>query len=205
MFRKVKVFGRRSATLLQGHCNSVEIALGEGRMREDQNSIQEFDDAVTIVEAGGAGRRCQLFYAKGHLSRVPANFVFPKITLCTLMTSWFYGNESAQTVPYKLLKGVEIKSKGERYKLLQVKLLMAAVESGARGLGVWPDRSVGVWDVGSTVWLYERVNHLFWYPSKLDKICRNKQISWQTMFNLFLWHFGWSGVWGHGRGPNGGW
>jgi hypothetical protein len=62
---------------------------------------------------------------------------------------------------------------------------MKAVERGARELGAWPYQRVGEWDVGITVRLYERVNHLFRYPSKTSMICRFEQISWQTIFNLY--------------------
>ena len=61
---------------------------------------------------------------------------------------------------------------------------MAAVKTGAEQLGIWQDQR-GSWDVGSTVWLYESVNHLFKYPSKTSKIHRDEQISWQTVHNLY--------------------
>mgnify|MGYP006199014275 CR=1 FL=1 len=84
----------------------------------------------------------------------------------------------------KLLQATEIKNKKERYKLSQMKILMAAVEIGAEQLGIWQDQR-GSWGVGYTVWLYESVNHLFKYPSKTSKICWDEQISWQTVFNLY--------------------
>ena len=86
------------------------------------------------------------------MSRVPANFVFPKMSLMTLITSWFCGNESMKTVPLKLLTATEIKNTKERYKLSQMKTLMLAVEIAAERVGTW-DAFVwrGAWDVGSTV------------------------------------------------------
>ncbi len=85
---------------------------------------------------------------------------------------------------FKLLKGMKNMKKEERCKLFQMKVLIAAVERGARELKVWQDWRFGAWDVGLLVWVYERINHLFNYPSKMSKICQNEQISWQTIFNL---------------------
>ena len=70
-------------------------------------------------------------FSKGTLSRVPPNFVFPIMTLCTLITSWFCGNESTKTIPLKLLRATEIKDKKERYKLSKKKSLMAVVKTEA--------------------------------------------------------------------------
>ena len=91
------------------------------------------------------------------------------MTLCTFITSWFCGNESKKIIPLKMLWATEIKNKKERYKLSKMKRLMAAVKTGAEQLGIWQDQR-GSWDVGLAVWLYESVNHLFKYPSKMSKI-----------------------------------
>jgi hypothetical protein len=168
MLKKVEVFGRRSATLIQGQSvTSVEVALGADMIREQEFEV---DDAITIVEAGRAGKRYQYFYSKGKISLLPANFVFPQMTLCQFITSWFCGNASTGTVRIRMLEGKEIADKIERYKLSQMQALMKAVERRARELGVWPYQRVGEWDVGIMVQLHERVNHLFRYPSKTSKI-----------------------------------
>ena len=49
------------------------------------------------------------------------------MSLVTLITSWFSGNESMRTVRYKLLRATEIVCKKERYKLSQMKILMLGV------------------------------------------------------------------------------
>ncbi len=48
--------------------------------------------------------------------RVRPDFVFPKMMLCTLITCWFCGNESAKTVPFKLLRPMEIEKVSECHK-----------------------------------------------------------------------------------------
>jgi hypothetical protein len=77
-----------------------------------------------------------------------------------------------------------MKMRKERYILSQMKMLMIAVEIAAERVGVWQGLvQRGLWDVGSTAKLYESIYHFFGYPSKIK--CRNKQISWQTVYNLF--------------------
>jgi hypothetical protein len=104
--------------------------------------------------------------------------------LMTLITSWFCGNESMKTVPLELLRVTKIKNNKERYKLSQMKTLMLAEEIAAKRVGTWDALARrGAWDVGSTVRLYESVQHFFRYPSKIK--CWTARISWQTVFNLF--------------------
>ena len=121
------------------------------------------------------------------MSRVPADFVSPKMSLMTLIMSWFCGKESMKTVPLKLLRAMKIKNTKERYKLSQMKTLMLAVEIAAKRVGTWDTLAQrGAWDVGSTVRLYESVQHFFRYPSKIKR--RTAQISWQTVYNHFKEH-----------------
>ncbi len=144
------------------------------------------DAAITLVEQE-SGKKYQFFYSPGAMSRVPADFVFPKMSLMTLLTSWFCGNESMKTVPLKLLRATEIKNNKEKCKLSQMKTLMLAVEIAAKRVGTWDTFAQrGTWDVGSTVRLYVSVQHFFMYPSKIK--CWTAQISWQTVFNLFKVH-----------------
>ena len=106
------------------------------------------------------------------------------MSLVTLITSWFSGNESMRTVPYKMLRATEIMSKKERYKLSQMKILMLGVEIAAKRVGTWDQFARrGSWEVGSTVRLFESVHHFFDYPSKIKR--QTAHISWQTVFNLF--------------------
>ena len=93
---------------------------------------------------------------------------------------------SAQTVPFKLLRPMEINKVSERHKWSKMKLLMMGVQLAAERCDMWrPQR--GTWDVGSTVRLYEAVRPYFTYPSKTSAR-REEHISWYTVYNLYLKH-----------------
>jgi hypothetical protein len=140
-----------------------------------------------VVEPDG-GQRFQFFYRKGGaVSRLPEGFVFPRMTFATLLTSWFCGNQSKKTIPFKLLRATELENKREKFQLCKMRTLIEAVIAGAKREGVWNEQR-GAWDVGSTVRLYENVVHLFKYTTKNEKIRRNTQISWLTIYNLYVAH-----------------
>jgi len=144
------------------------------------------DSAVTLFDRG-TGHRFQFFCSAGGIQHLPGNFFFPKMSLVTLITSWFSGNESMRTVPYKQLRAADIVKVKERSKLSQMKKVISAVEIAAKREGTWNDlaqKLKGSWDVGSTVRLYEGVQHYFAYRSEM-MMRRRAQISWHTVFNLF--------------------
>ena len=181
LMRKVEVVGRKSSTAIQAGYGDADFSGG------DQFDVltPAVTSAHTLIDPG-SGKRFQIFYSAGIILRVRADFVFPKMTLCTLITCWFCGNESAKTVPFKLLRPMEIKKVSERYKLSKMKLLMLGVQLAAERCGVWRAQR-GTWDVGLTVRLYEAVRPYFTYPSKTS-IRRDEQISWNTVYNLYLKH-----------------
>ena len=123
------------------------------------------------------------------MSRLPEGFVFPKMTLATLLTSWFCGNQSTRTIPFKLLKATELENKWEKLQLCKMrKLVVDAVIAGAKQEGAWREQR-GAWDIGSTVRLFESVKHLFEYPTKTStRTRRNAQISWvvSVYHNLYV-------------------
>jgi hypothetical protein len=136
----------------------------------------EASTSITIDEEG-SGKKYQYFYSSGAMSRVPVDFVFPKMSLMTLITSWFCSNESMKMVPFKLLMATKIKNTKEHYKLSQMKTLMLVVGIAVKWVGTWATLAWrGAWDVGSAVRLFESVHHFFRYPSKIK--CQNAQISW---------------------------
>jgi len=191
LMRKVDAVSRRSSiTALQqrmDECAGVEITLGgaAGSLGSVVSSLSSCE-AITLVDEND-GKKFQFFYSSGSVGRVPPDFVFPKMSLMTLITSWYAGNEGMKMVPLKLLQAREIKNKKERYKLSKMKKLMLAVEIAAKRVGTWDALSRrGAWSVGSTVRLFESVNHFFRYPSTGAR--RNETISWQTVFNLFEKH-----------------
>ena len=95
----------------------LEVAVGDS-LGEDTQSPS--DTAVTLIDRGN-GHRFQYFCSSGGIRRLPENFVFPKMSLVTLITSWFSGNASMRTMPYKQLRAADIAKVKERYKLSQMK------------------------------------------------------------------------------------
>jgi hypothetical protein len=90
-------------------------------------------------------------------------------------------------VPFKLLRAMEIKKEKECYKLLKMKMLMSGVQMAAERAGIWRSLAQrGLWDVGLTVRLYEAVRP-FTYLSNTSH-CRDEQISWTTVYNLYKNH-----------------
>ena len=106
-----------SFALQAPYVEQPEVAVG---------GVEEDEPSVTLLDQA-TGHRYQDFISAGGIQRLPDNFVFPKMSLVTLITSWFSGNESMRTVRYKLLRATEIVCKKERYKLSQMKILMLGV------------------------------------------------------------------------------
>jgi hypothetical protein len=90
-----------------------------------------------IMDDDYEDKRFQIFFSGGAISRVRLDFVFPKMTLCTLITCWFCGNESAKTVPFKLLRPMEIKKVSERHKWSKMNFLMMGVQLAAERCDMW--------------------------------------------------------------------
>ena len=137
---------------------------------------------VTLVDQA-TGNRYQYFCSAGGIQHLPEDFAFPQMSLVTLIICWFSSSESMRTEPYKMFRAMEIMSKKERFKLLQMKLLMLGMEIAAKLVGTWDQFArKGLWEVVSTVRLFESVHHFFDYPLKTKH--RMAHISWQTVFNL---------------------
>ena len=150
----------------------------------NENASIATNTSITMVERDE--RRFQFFYTTGGtVSRLPEGFVFPKMTLATLLTSWFCGNQSTRTIPFKLLKATELENKQEKVQLCKMRKLVDAVIAGAKQEGAWREQR-GAWDIGSTVRLFESVKHLFEYPTKSTRPRRNAQISWVTVYNIYV-------------------
>jgi len=191
MMKKVEIVGRKSTTAIQAGYNDTcgdQFVVEDGSSARGSSTADSFStitahsSAHTLVDQ--SGKRYQIFFSAGSISRVRPDFVFPKMTLCTLITCWFCGNESAKTVPFRLLRPMEIKKVSERHKLSKMKLLMSGVQLAAERCDMWRERS-GTWDVGSAVRLYEAVRPYFSYPAKIS-IRRDTHISWNTVYNLYL-------------------
>jgi len=186
MMRKVEVVGRNSSTAIQAGCRDVDFTVGDQVVEGSGDSVSTItaSSAHTLIDE--RGKRFQIFFSAGAISRVGPEFVFPKMTLCTLITSWFSGNQSTKTLPFKLLRPMEIAKVSERHKCSKMKVLMMGVQLAAERCDMWrPQR--GTWDVGSTVRLYEAVRPYFAYPSK-KSARREEHISWYTVYNLYIKH-----------------
>jgi hypothetical protein len=105
------------------------------------------------------------------------------MTLCTLITSWFCGNPSLKTIPFKFLKQSEFKEEKTRRVFRKMKAMIDAVIVGAKKVDAWTPQS-GTWEVRMALSLYESVCHLFQY--RTNSIRRNEQLSWRTVYNLYL-------------------
>ena len=92
----------------------------------DNNDVTCATNTITMVEPDG-GRRFKYFYRKGGtVSRLPEGFVFPRMTFATLLTSWFCGNQSKKTSPFKLLRATELENKREKFQLCKMRTLIEA-------------------------------------------------------------------------------
>ena len=192
MIRKMETVGRgNSSTAIQaGYEDAVDADFTCGDQFVDVDGSAGIDTASsaqarTLVDSS-SGRRFEVFYSAGSFSRVRPDFVFPKMTLCTLITCWFCGNASKRIVPLKLLRPVEIATKSERFKLSKMKKLMLGVMMAATRCNINAGQR-GSWDVEATVRLYAAVRPYFQYPAKIS-IRRDEQISWTTVYNLYVKH-----------------
>ena len=180
LLKKVDICGRSSATALRNvrvaDDNANEFLVGEA----DEDTPQP----LTIVDGSASNSRTfQFFYSGGEISRLSKNFVFPDMTLCTLITSWFCGNPSLKTIPFKFLKQSEFKEEKTRRVFRKMKAMIDAVIVGAKKVDAWTPQS-GTWEVRMALSLYESVCHLFQY--RTNSIRRNEQLSWRTVYNLYL-------------------
>ncbi len=114
LMKKIKLVGHKASTALQaGHEDDFEFGFGGDAalvtMAGGNESVSTLTNSSLTVVEPSCGRQIQFFYTGRTLSRVHANFVFPKMMLCMLIAAWYCGNESTKTVPFKLLRATEIK------------------------------------------------------------------------------------------------
>ena len=103
-------------------------------------------------------------------------------------------------MPLKFIVAADLKGRGMKCEYRKMKVMMGAVIAGAQELGVWDAGYCGAWDVPRAMRLYGQVQHLFHYLS-LASTCRSDQISWRTVYNLYIKsRGGHGGRQGRGRG-----
>ena len=101
--------------------------------------------------------------------------------------SWFCRNPSTKLLPLKFLCQADIESNYMRSELQKLKGMMGAVIARAKQMTVW-DGQNGAWDVPRVMQLYESMVHLFQYPTIATKVHWTDQISWRTVYNLYIKH-----------------
>ncbi len=69
---------------------------------------------MIVEESASNSRRFQFFYSVGKIRRLSKDFTFPHMTLCTIITSWFCGNLSMKTLPFKFLKQFDMKDESTK-------------------------------------------------------------------------------------------
>ncbi len=107
LLKKVDICGRSSATELQNV--QVGNSISDEFLVSGDND-ENFSRPLTIVEESASNsRRFQFFYSVGEIMHLPKDFTFPHMTLCMLITSWFCGNLSLKTLPFKYLKQCDMK------------------------------------------------------------------------------------------------
>ena len=107
--------------------------------------LAETETPLTIV-APNRSSKFHYFFSRGEMKRLPKNFVFPYMTLCTLVVNWFCGNPSQKSMPLKYIVPADFGSKSMKCEHQKMKVLMGAVIEAAKGLGVWAGIN-GAWDV----------------------------------------------------------
>jgi hypothetical protein len=84
----------------------------------------------------------------------------------------------------KFFVPADFKNRGMKCEHQKIKVLMGAVIAGAKQLRLWDGKN-GAWDIPRAIQLYESVWHLFEYPIQTTAH-RNVQISWRTVYNLYM-------------------
>ncbi len=184
LLKKVDICGQASANAIQ---NARFVGIEDGTGLDDiflTASEEVTDKSLTIVPSNRS-KKCHFFYSKGEVKRLPIDFVFPHMTLCTLVTSWFCGNPSTKTLPLKYLLQADFKISSMKSDHRKMKGMIAAVIAGANQV-MEMDWHNGAWDIQWELQLYRGVKHLFMYPSKSTQCHRNDQISWRTVYNLYM-------------------
>ena len=68
----------------------------------------------------------------------------------------------------------------------KMKGMIAAVIAGAKKVKMDMDFVNRAWDIPRALQLYGGVKELFAYPSKSSQTRRNDQISWRTVYNIYM-------------------
>ena len=98
IMKKVCGCGRSSAVALQDASFSDDPSNNFFVTAEEETASK----SLTIV-LSNRSKKFHFFYSQGEVKRLLMDLVFPHMTLCTLVTSWFCGNPSTKTLPLNFL------------------------------------------------------------------------------------------------------
>jgi hypothetical protein len=168
-------------TALQVPCfDAPGDRVNESFVNEDEESARK----LLMIVLLNISKKFPFFYSKSQVKRLPNDFVFPHMGLCALVVNWFCRNPSQKTLPLRFLVPAGLKSRLMKSEHRKMKILMGAVITGAQQMGVW-DGQNSAWDVPQAMQLCNSVQPLFKYPS-LTSTRWNEQISWRTVYNLYI-------------------
>jgi len=130
LLKKVDICSQASANVFQNAC-FVGVKDGTGFNFIFLTALEEVTDKSLTIVPSNRSKKFHFFYSKGEVKRLPIGFIFPHMTLCTLVTSWFCGNPSAKTLPFKYPLQADFKSSSMKSDHQKMKEMIAAVIAGA--------------------------------------------------------------------------
>jgi hypothetical protein len=188
LLKRVDILGQNSATAVLWNSRVVLDDFADEFLVSDPD--EDCPQPLTIVETSATKRRkFQFFYLAGKISCLPKEFVFPHMTLCTLITSLFCGNPCIKTLPFRFLKECNLKEKHLKRVFRKMRAMFDVVIEGTKKANAWTTvQTSGAWDVPIALHLYESVLPLFEYQTNNagHNIHWNEQMSWRTVYNLYL-------------------
>ena len=145
--------------------------------------VAEVETETTTVSTKTTRRKLQLYTHTGRLVLLPKDYVFPKLTLATLITAWHCGNQDEGIPPYKHLSVKDVYHiKAGKHKIAMMRLLMDAVRRATiiKNQEDLLKKDMTIEDCSN---LHNSVKHMFKIPGKNEKTRRHQTLSWKTIYN----------------------
>ena len=102
LLKKVDICCQASANAIQ---NARFVGIEDGTGFDDifLTASEELTNKSLTIVPSDRSKKFHFFYLKGEVKRLPIDFIFPHMTLCTSVTSWFCRNPRTKTLPLKCL------------------------------------------------------------------------------------------------------
>lgn len=171
------------ASLSLPHGHNVDVHGDAFEVHDDGGN-----DSQPIVVVRDNFRYNFRFDGDGRIRRLPTGFVFPYMTLASLINCWYVGNVAEKTIPFGNIVPMELSTLRLRKDFSSMKQLMKVVEKAARLVGAWPRLRWSQWSAAYTTALYDRVKHMFVYKTTSGRKRRHYELSWQTIVKLHRKH-----------------